>query len=88
MLYAEAGADGIFVPVMKSESEITVFMKKVNLPLNVFTNSKLPDYEKLCELGVKRISHGAKQFELLMKTSEQIFTEFIQTKDYRHVLGE
>lgn len=87
-IYAEAGADGIFVPLMKSEAEIHVFTKKVELPLNVFVNAKLADYEKLGEWGVKRISHGAKQYELLMKKSEEIFNEFMNTKNYKLVLGE
>ena len=86
-IYAEAGADGIFIPLMKSEAEIHVFTKKVELPLNVFINAKLADYEKLGEWGVKRISHGAKQYELLMKKSEEIFKEFIQSKDYKTILG-
>lgn len=88
LMYAEAGADGIFVPLMKSESEITVFTRKVEIPLNVFAHSKLADYDKLGELGVKRISHGAKQYELLMKKSEEIFAEFIKTKDYRFILEQ
>lgn len=86
-LYAEAGADGIFVPLMKSESEIHVFTKKVQLPLNVFIHAKLADYDKLGEWGVKRISHGAKQYELLMKKSEELFDEFYQNKNYKTMLG-
>lgn len=88
LIYKEAGADGIFVPLMKSESEISVFVRKVDLPLNVFAHAKLPDYEKLAQLGVKRISHGAKQYELLMKKSEEIFDEFMKSKEYKLVLGE
>lgn len=88
LIYAEAGADGIFVPLMKSEAELHVFTKKVELPLNVFVNAKLANYEKLGEWGVKRISHGAKQYELLMKKSEEIFNEFMNSKKYKTVLGE
>ncbi|MBA5630503.1 isocitrate lyase/PEP mutase family protein [Moheibacter lacus] len=85
-LYAEAGADGVFVPLIESESDLKTFLSEVKIPLNVFTTPELPDYEKLGELGVKRISHGAKQYEVLMKKSEEIFTEFYATKKYSWVL--
>lgn len=86
-LYAKAGADGVFVPLIETESDIQSFIESVSLPLNVFATPKLPSYEKLAELGVKRISHGAKQYDLLMKKSEQIFKDFYQSKDYTFVLG-
>lgn len=85
--YKAAGADGIFVPLIEKEADIQLFVAQVDLPLNVFTTSALPDYETLGKLGVKRISHGAKQYELLMKKSEEIFKNFRQTKDYKLVLG-
>lgn len=85
--YQAAGADGIFVPLIETEADIQTFVKNVDLPLNVFTTPGLPDYETLGKLGVKRISHGGKQYDLLMKKSENIFKEFLQTKDYKLVLG-
>lgn len=85
--YQSAGADGVFVPLIEKDTDIVNFTSRVGLPLNVFTTPALPSYELLGKLGVKRVSHGAKQYELLMKQSEQIFNEFIKTKDYKHVLG-
>lgn len=85
--YKEAGADGIFVPLIESEKDIRAFVEKVSLPLNVFTTSGLPVYERLAGLGVKRISHGAKQYDQLMKISEGIFNDFQKTKNYKTVLG-
>ena len=85
-LYADAGADGVFVPLIETESDLKSFLSEVKIPLNVFTSPTLPDYEKLSELGVKRISHGAKQYDVLMKKSEEIFTEFHSTKKYNWVL--
>ena len=86
-LYQSAGADGIFVPLMEKESDLQAFVDKIKLPLNVFASPQLPSYERLAELGVKRISHGAKQYEQLMKKSEDIFVNFFKTKDYKIVLG-
>ena len=85
-LYAEAGADGVFIPLIETESDIQTFVKEVKIPLNVFTTPNLPDYEKLGQLGVKRISHGAKQYDLLMKKSEEIFNQFQTTQKYSWVL--
>lgn len=87
LTYKSAGADGIFLPLIENETDIKSFIAKIDLPLNVFTTPKLPDYQTLGKLGVKRISHGAKQYELLMKKSEEIFKNFMQTKDYKLVLG-
>ncbi len=86
-LYQAAGADGVFVPLIETESDIKSFVDKINLPLNVFTSNSLPNYERLAELGVKRISHGAKQYEQLMKKSEDIFVDYFKTKDYKIILG-
>lgn len=86
-IYQKAGADGIFVPLLETQLDIELFVQEVKLPLNVFTTPKLPSYEELGKMGVKRISHGAKQYELLMKKSETIFQEFMKTKDYQKVLG-
>ncbi len=85
-IYKAAGADGIFIPLLQ-DTDILNFTSRVDLPLNVFATPQLPDYKSLQKLGVKRISHGAKQYELLMKKSEEIFNEFMQTKDYKLVLG-
>jgi len=86
-LYKTAGADGVFVPLIQKDTDILNFITRVDLPLNVFATPQLPNYESLQKLGVKRISHGAKQYELLMKKSEEIFKDFIQSKDYKVVLG-
>lgn len=84
--YQEAGADGVFVPLIQTESDLKTFTSKVAIPLNVFVTPDLPDYETLRQLGVKRISHGAKQYEILIKKSEEIFQEFIKTKNYKKIL--
>lgn len=86
LLYQEAGADGVFVPLLQTESDLQTFTSKVSIPLNVFVTPDLPDYQTLQKLGVKRISHGAKQYELLMKKSEEIFQDFMATKNYKKIL--
>ncbi len=87
-IYGKAGADGIFVPLIETISDLKAFLSAVKLPLNVFTTPKLPDYNTLTEMGVHRISHGAKQYDHLMKISKDIFTDFLNKKEYSIVLGD
>lgn len=86
--YKEAGADGIFIPLIETEDDIKSFLKQVDLPLNVFTTPNLPAYDSLGKIGVKRISHGAKQYEHLMQLSEGIYSDFIKSKSYQVILGK
>ena len=85
-LYQKAGADGIFVPLMEKEDDIQRFVAEIDLPLNLFTTPNLPAFERLAELGVKRLSHGGKQYDKLMKESERIFSDYFRTKAYDIVL--
>jgi len=57
-LYKEAGADGLFVPCLTSEKDIATLSKEINLPLNIMCMPDLPAFDRLGELGVKRISMG------------------------------
>lgn len=65
--YKQAGADGIFVPLMESKSDISTFTTSIDLPLNLFLTPKLPKPDILSDLNVKRLSHGAKIYEWLME---------------------
>lgn len=80
--YHEAGADGIFVPLIEKAEDIRAFTEAVSLPLNVFMTPDLPKYDELAELGVKRISNGAKLYEWLVGQTEA------QYKAYREANGK
>lgn len=71
-IYAEAGADGIFLPVIEQEDDIKKVVQEIKLPLNIFATPNIPDFETLTALGVKRISHGAKLYEKIFKTTKQL----------------
>ncbi len=79
-MYQEAGADGIFIPLIETPSDIQTFTSEVSLPLNAFLTPNLPPYEELGELGVKRVSHGAKLYEWLMENAEQAFQSIKSNK--------
>lgn len=57
-LYESVGADGIFLPCISQEADITEALKSTNLPLNVMCIPGLPDFNRLQALGVKRASMG------------------------------
>lgn len=57
-LYEKAGADGIFVPCVTDEEDIKEIVKNITVPLNVMTMPTLPSFQKLQQLGVKRVSTG------------------------------
>lgn len=56
--YEQLGADGIFLPFITKESDISTIVSQTKLPLNVMCMPELPNFETLEKLGVKRISMG------------------------------
>ncbi len=66
--YADAGADGLFVPGLADERLIGLMVERSPLPVNVMFNASMPPAARLAELGVARISHGPGPYRLAMKT--------------------
>ncbi|EII2511220.1 isocitrate lyase/phosphoenolpyruvate mutase family protein [Salmonella enterica] len=56
--YKAAGADGLFVPCLTSEKDISLIAEATGLPLNVMCMHDLPTFGKLKLAGVSRISMG------------------------------
>jgi len=56
--YADAGADGIFVPGLLDEALIGRFCKACGRPVNILAAPGAPSRGRLAALGVARISHG------------------------------
>ncbi|MFY8106222.1 MAG: isocitrate lyase/PEP mutase family protein [Elstera sp.] len=65
-LYAEAGADGIFVPGLADAKLIEAFTKASPLPVNIMATDIMPPRATLAALGVARISHGANPYRKAM----------------------
>lgn len=57
--YADAGADGIFVPAAAADADVAALTDAVALPLNVLYMPGRTTYDRLAELGVRRISTGS-----------------------------
>lgn len=57
--YADAGADGVFIPGLVDEREIAAAVTAVALPLNLLAQL---DVQRLASLGVRRVSTGSLLF--------------------------
>lgn len=57
--YAEAGADGVFVPCIERTADIQAVVDAVSLPVNVMCMPNLDDFATLEAIGVRRISMGS-----------------------------
>lgn len=56
--YADAGANGLFVPGVVAEDLIARITEASPLPVNIMAMPGVPARKRLAELGVARISHG------------------------------
>jgi 2-methylisocitrate lyase-like PEP mutase family enzyme len=68
--YAEAGADGLFVPGLADERLISRLVEGSPLPVNIMAGETTPPAVRLADLGVARISHGPGPYRLAMRALE------------------
>lgn len=57
--FAEAGADCVFIPGAISETDAEALVDGIKAPLNLIANPLFNDFEKMNEIGVRRISIGS-----------------------------
>lgn len=81
-LYEEAGADGLFIPCIEKENDVKTIVESTNLPINVMCMPNLPDFKKLKELGVKRISMGNFFFENVYKNFEHTLSLVVSSQSF------
>jgi len=62
--YAEAGADGFFVPGLSDAAHIETLCRLSPLPVNIMVTSNTP--HQLAQLGVARISYGPHPYQQAM----------------------
>lgn len=61
-LYRDAGASGLFVPGLVEDTLIERLCASVMLPVNVLAAEGLSSIHRLAELGVSRLSYGARPY--------------------------
>jgi len=80
-LYAEAGADGLFIPGVTMASEIGELVAGTSLPLNVLARPGLPNAVALGALGVRRLSAGSGVAEAAWAATRARATAFLHNGD-------
>jgi len=83
--YEKAGADGIFLPCIEKETDIKIMVESTNLPINVMAMPNLPTFERLTELGVKRISMGNFLFESMQADLQQKLQAIQQQQSFNSI---
>jgi 2-methylisocitrate lyase-like PEP mutase family enzyme len=77
-LYAEAGADGLFLPGLQQPDQIRAIVNDVSLPLNLMVWPELADAEALGKLGVCRLSAGTSIAQVAWETAEKLARDFLK----------
>jgi len=73
-VYAEAGASGIFVPVLANLPLLESFCKASPLPVNFMVWPGAPGAAEVAATGVARISHGPFPWKLAMNALKEAAT--------------
>jgi methylisocitrate lyase len=66
-MFAQAGADGLFVPGIVDQTLIGRLVEASPLPVNIMVEANTPSLARLAELGVARVSHGPRPYVAMMK---------------------
>ncbi|MBB6501963.1 isocitrate lyase/phosphoenolpyruvate mutase family protein [Pedobacter cryoconitis] len=81
-LYETADIDGLFLPFIIREQEISEIAGLTRLPVHVMCMPKLPGFEKLQSLGVKRVSMGGYVYRNVYKQLEVVTKEIIDSQSF------
>lgn len=65
-VYAAAGGNGFFVPMLRDEALIERICAESPLPVNVMFHPELPSRERLAAAGVARLSYGPRPYREMM----------------------
>lgn len=86
-LFEEAGANGIFVPCIEKENDIAKVVQNTSLPINVMCMPELPDFQKLKELGVQRISMGNFLFNAMYQNLENDLNSILKQNSFQKIFS-
>jgi 2-methylisocitrate lyase-like PEP mutase family enzyme len=78
-MYAEAGADGLFVPGIVKPDEIAAVVAGTALPVNVMDWPGVPSAAQLHQLGVRRLSAGSGIPQALWAVAAGMGKDFLAT---------
>ena len=78
-IYEEAGADGLFVPIVEKKEDIEKIAASTKLLLNIFLTPNIPSKDVLEEIGVTRVSHGPKVWEHLIEQNKKALEDILSS---------
>ena len=81
-IYESTGANAIFLPCINNESDITEAVGNSKLPINVMCIPGLPSFDKLNELGVKRVSMGPFLFNSVYKKVSEFSQKIVDNQNF------
>ncbi|GAA2591024.1 isocitrate lyase/phosphoenolpyruvate mutase family protein [Actinomadura fulvescens] len=67
--YADAGADGVFVPGVSADDDVRALVQGTPLPLNVLHLPGRTDFTRMGELGARRVSCGSLLYRAALRTA-------------------
>jgi 2-methylisocitrate lyase-like PEP mutase family enzyme len=70
--YADAGADGLFVPGLADGAIMARLVRASPLPVNIMVDDRTPGLAVLAEAGVARVSHGPRPYLAAMEKLDQL----------------
>jgi len=80
--YADAGADGIFVPGLTDLAFIEKFVQLTPLPVNIMVTQGVPEIPDLARVGVRRVSLGPWPMMAAMRVIGQAAAAVAASKQY------
>ena len=80
--YADAGADGIFVPGLTDLALIEKLAQLTPLPVNIMVTQGVPQIPDLARVGVRRVSLGPWPMMAAMRVIEQAAAAVAVSKQY------
>lgn len=87
-LYTKHGADGLFAPCVTSESDIKALVNDISLPLNVMCMPELPAFDRLTQLGVKRVSMGNFIHLKLQEQLQKILQDILIQQSFNMIFSD
>ncbi len=85
-IYADAGADGIFVPGLADLALIEKFVRLTPLPVNIMVTRGVPEIPELARVGVRRVSLGPWPMMSAMRVIGQAAATVATSKQYGRFL--
>jgi len=81
-MYAEAGADGIFVPGLLDLDALRTLTSAVDLPVNAMIGPGAPSVAELAGVGVRRISAGTALIQAVYGHARRATREMLEQGTY------